>query len=151
MVQTYRSSILPLVAFVITIMALSYSACHESKAMTKSESSASELIKLVSKFEQGISELKSIHAQHLKTYGDEMGCSKDSKALAIINRHNELIENHLKRLRYHKMQISQTDTTNNVRNNFQITEVKKDLVQLEVDKQEIRAGFNTITPSHVSK
>ena len=148
---TYRSSILPLFAFVFTLLALCYSACNDSVAEEKSKGSASQLKEEVKKFELTLNELKTIHANHVKMYSDEMGCTKDSKALEIINHHNELLNKYEKRLLYHKMQLTQSDTSNTERNNTQMLELKKDLSELNTDATEIRTGFDNMEPSHITK
>ncbi|HET6991671.1 MAG TPA: hypothetical protein VFJ43_10125 [Bacteroidia bacterium] len=132
-------------------MAFGYSACHESIAQVKSESGITLLKEQVRKFEQTLSDLKTIHADHVKQYSTEMGCTRDSKALEIINHHNELLDRHLQRLKYHKMKLAQADTSNADRNNEQLLELKKDFEQLTIDGNEIRTGFDNIEPSHVTK
>jgi len=150
--QTYRSSILPFAALILTLLGLSYSACHESKAEGQSGSGAAELKQEILRFEETLSELKLIHQGHVTTYSGEMGCTGDSKALEIINMHNELIDHAQARLEYHKLQLIQADTTNQERNNAELAELKKDLEQLESDGQQIRTGFDNFTPAtHVTK
>ena len=148
--QTYRSSLLPLVAFIFTMGAIFYSSCHESKADQKTGTSA-VLHEQVQLFEKQLSEMKLIHENHIKTYSDEMGCVKESKALAIVNRHKALLDKNAERQNYHKMQLIQADTTNAERNNSQITELKKDLLQLQADAEEIKTGFDNYTPPNITK
>src|SRR6478672_5652618 len=96
--QTYRSSLLPLFAFIVTVIALIHS-CSDSKAENASGNSVSaELKQEVSRFETELNELKTIQQEHIKTYGDEMGCVRDSKALEIVNKHNALIQENSERL-----------------------------------------------------
>jgi hypothetical protein len=151
MVKTYKNSILPLFACLFTVLAFCYSACNESVAEQKPESASAQLKEQVGKFEQALTELKALHADHVKKYSSEMGCTRDSKALDLINRHNELLNKHSARLQYHKMQLAQADTTNAQRNNNQLLELKKDLEQLSVDGNEIRTGFDDIEPAHITK
>ncbi|MDQ3110309.1 MAG: hypothetical protein M3R17_10470 [Bacteroidota bacterium] len=149
---TYRRSLLPLFAFLFSISAMFYSACHESKADQKNSSGVSgELTEEVSIFEKKLAELKTIHANHIKTYSDEMGCVKDSKALDIVNRHKALLDKNSDRQNYHKMQLIQADTTNIERNDKQLEELKKDLIQLQADGEEIKNGFNNFSPAHITK
>jgi hypothetical protein len=149
---TYRRSLLPLFAFLFTIGALGYSACHESKADQKNTTGvSSELTKEVSLFEQQLAAMKVIHDNHVKTYSDEMGCVKDSKALEIVNRHRALIEKNSERRNYHRMQLIHADTTNIARNDKQLQELKKDLTQLQKDAEEIKTGFDNFTPSQFTK
>ncbi len=151
--QVYRSSILPLIAFIFTLMGISYSACHESKAKDQSSpSGASELRLEVSRFEQSLEELKLVHDQHIKAYSDEMGTMRDSKALEVINKHNALLEHHTSRLDYHKLQMAHADTTNAARNKTELEELKKDIQQLTNDAQVIRTGLDDFSPpTHVTK
>jgi hypothetical protein len=150
--QTYRSSLLPLVAFLVTISALFYSACNESKAdQKKSSGVSSSLIDQVTLFEKQLYDLKIVHQNHVKTYSDEMGCVKDSKALELVNRHQALLDKNSERQKYHRMQLIQADTTNEARNNNQLTELKKDLLQLQADAEEIKTGFDHFSPGHVTK
>jgi hypothetical protein len=148
----YRRSLLPLFAFLFTISALAYSSCHESKADQKNATGvSSELTKEVSLFEQQLTALKVIHDNHVKTYSDEMGCVKDSKALEIVNHHRALLEKNSERRNYHRMQLIHADTTNVDRNDKQLKELKKDLLQLQADAEEIKTGFDNFTPAHITK
>src|SRR5688572_23948200 len=141
--QTYRSSLLPLLAFVVTISAIFYSACNESKADQKKTSGASSsLMEQVVLFEKQLSDMKIVHQNHVKTYGDEMGCVKDSKALEIVNRHKALLDKNSERQKYHRMQLIQGDTANAERNEKQLAELKKDLIQLHADAEQIKTGFD---------
>ena len=148
--QTNRS-FLPLFAFFFTLSALFYSACHESKAGQKPNSSSSALAERVSEFEKELTELKGIHQEHIKKYSDEMGCLRDSKALEIVNHHNELLEKNAARLKYHRMQLIQSDTTNAERNNKQLEELKADMQQLENDAEVIKTGFDNFQPAHITR
>lgn len=151
MVKTYKSSILPLFACLFALSALCYTACNESVAGQKSESGAAQLQEQVSKFQQTLTELKTLHADHVKKYSSEMGCNHDSKALEIISHHNDLLNKHTSRLQYHKMQLAQADTSNAQRNSAQLLELKKDFDQLNADGNEIRTGFDNIDPVHITK
>jgi hypothetical protein len=148
--QTSRN-FLPIIAFTLTIVALFYSACNESKADQKSTGTSSGLVEQVSLFEKELADLKVINENHIKTYSDEMGCLKDSKALEIINHHNELLDKNSDRLKYHKMQLIQADTTNATRNAEQLAVLKKDLLQLEADAAQIKTGFDNFVPTHITK
>ncbi len=149
--QTYRSSLLPLVAFIITIGALFYSACNESKAGQAQTSSSSALNEQVKVFETKLTELKLIHTKHIKTYSDEMGCVKDSKALEIVNSHKALLDKNAERQNYHRMQLIHADTNNPTRNEAQLAELKADLAQLQTDAEKIKTGFDNFIPVHVTK
>jgi hypothetical protein len=149
--QTYRSSILPLVAIFLTFMAITYSACHETIAETTPMSGASELKDEISRFAKALGELKLINDGHVKDYSAEMGCNGNSQALGIINHHNELIEALTKRLEYHKLQLIQADTSNQQRNKAELEELKKDFKDLDADGQEIKTGLVDIPPIHVTK
>ena len=144
-------SLLPLFAFLFTISAFFYSACNESRAGQKSTSSSAVLVEKVSQFEKEYTELKNIQQEHIKKYSDEMGCLHDSKALEIVNHHNELLEKNAARLKYHRMQLIQADTTNTERNNKQLEELNKDLQQLENDGEVIRTGFDNFQPAHITR
>ena len=144
-------SLLPLFAFFFTIGAFFYSACNESKAGQKPTSTSSALAEQVARFEKELTGLKNIHLGHIKEYSDEMGCLRDSKALEIINHHNELLEKNSARLQYHKMQLIQSDTTNAERNNKQLEELKADMQQLENDAEVIKTGFDNFQPAHITR
>jgi CRISPR/Cas system-associated protein Cas10 (large subunit of type III CRISPR-Cas system) len=149
--QTYRSSILPVVAITLTIILMTYSACHESKAESKPESGAIELKEQISRYEDALKDLEAIHLSHIKSYSDEMGCVSDSKALAIINAHNEILAHDKEKLEAYKLQFIQADTSNEERNKKELDELKKDYDQLQIDGQEIRTGLQNIPPLHVTK
>ncbi|CAN5909146.1 hypothetical protein BH11BAC7_BH11BAC7_29630 [soil metagenome] len=149
--QTYRRSLVPLVAFIFTLTAIFCSSCNESKADQKSTGSSALLAQQVSLFEKQLAELKLIHANHVKIYSDEMGCVKDSKALEIVNHHKDLLEKNSERQAYHKMQLIQADTTNAERNEAQLAELKADLLQLQADANEIKTGFDNFSPAHITK
>jgi hypothetical protein len=144
-------SLLPLFAFLFTLSAFFYSACNESKAGQKPSGSSSLLVEKVNQFENELTELKSIQQGHIKKYSDEMGCLRDSKALEIVNHHNDLLEKNAARLKYHRMQLIQADTTNAERNNKQLEELNKDLQQLENDAQVIKTGFDNFQPAHITR
>lgn len=149
--QTYRNSILPLFAIVLAVLGVTYTACNDSKADTGNESPASELRQEVNHFGQEVEELRTLHEGHIKSYGEEMGCMSNSKALEVINHHNELLEHLTKRLEYHKLQLIQADTSNAVRNRAQLEELKKDEVELSKDGDEIRNGLDQFVPTHATK
>jgi hypothetical protein len=149
--QTYRSSILPLFAILLSITAISYTSCHDTVAETKPGGSAAELKQQITRFEQTLTGLKLINDGHVKDYSEEMGCTSNSKALDIIKHHNELIEALNKRLGYHKLQLIQADTTNQERNKVELDELQKDFKTLETDAQEIRTGLVDYPPVHVTK
>lgn len=151
MVQTYRSSILPLIAFILTIGALCYSACHESRADQNAQTEAVGLTEEISRFENALSELKTIHTNHIKQYSDGMGCLRDSKALELIDRHNALLDHHSQRLQYHKMNLLQSDTGNLKLKNKQFADIKHDFLILQNDAQQIRTGFDNFKPAHITK
>lgn len=149
--QTYRSSLLPLFAFIFTVGAIFYSSCNESKADQKSTSRSAMLTEQVALFEKQLAEMKMIHDNHVKTYGDEMGCVKDSKALEIVNHHKTLLNKNSDRQNYHKMRLIQGDTTNAALNDAQLAELKADLIQLQADANEIKTGFDNFSPAHITK
>lgn len=149
--QTYRSSLLPLFAFIFTVGAIFYSSCNESKADQKSTSRSAMLTEQVALFEKQLAEMKMIHDNHVKTYSDEMGCVKDSKVLEIVNRHKALLNMNVERKNYHRMQLIHADTTNPTRNIAQLAELKADITQLQIDAKEIKTGFDNFTPVHITK
>ncbi len=151
MKQNYKGIILPILAVILTLTAFSYSACQESKLPTKSFSSISELKGLISNFERKIVDLKSFQNENLMKHGREMGCEKDSKALEKIQNQNALIEHLFCRLQYHKLQISQGDTTNADRNYSQILELQKDILELDLDGMQIRNGLDGYDIVHITK
>ena len=149
--QTYRNSILPLFAIVLTILGVTYSACNDSKADTGNETPAGELRQEVNRFGQQLEELRTLHEGHIKAYSEEMGCVSNSKALEIINHHNELLDHLTQRLEYHKLQLIQADTSNTGRNKAQLEELKKDENELAKDGDEIRNGLDQFVPTHATK
>jgi hypothetical protein len=149
--QTKSGFILPVVAIFLTFMAMSYSACHDSKAESRPSSGAIELKDEISRFEKELGELKKINDSHVQEYSEEMGCTANSKALEIIKHHNELIETLTKRLEYHKLQFIQADTANQQRNKAEMTELKNDFKELETDGQQIKTGLVAFPPTHVTK
>jgi hypothetical protein len=132
-------------------MAMSYSACHESKAELKPSSGALELKGEISRFEKELGQLKLINDGHVKEYSEEMGCTTNSKALEIIKHHNELIEALTKKLEYHKLQFIQSDTSNQARNKVEMDELKNDFKELEIDGQQIKTALEPFPPTHVTK
>ena len=109
------------------------------------------LTEQVALFEKQLAEMKLIHANHVKTYADEMGCVKDSRALEIVNHHKALLDKNSDRQNYHKMQLFQGDTSNVERNDAQLAELKADLIQLQADANEIKTGFDNFSPAHITK
>ena len=151
--QTYRSSILPIVAIALAIFGISYSLTHNNEAVAKTPSGSSVLVQEVARFEKDLAELNLVHENHIKSYSDEMGCVKDSKALEIVSHHKSLLEHNKQRLEYHKLQLVQADTTNAERNQGELAELQKDFDQLNKDKEEIRTGFDNFVPgtAHITK
>lgn len=135
----------------LTICALCYSACHESKADQKVQTESVGLSDEISRFEKELTELKTIHTNHIKHYSDDMGCLRDSKALEIINRHNAILDRHSQRLQYHKMKLLQSDTGNVKLKNKAFADLKHDFLVLQSDAQEIRSGFDNFKPAHITK
>lgn len=149
--QTYRNSILPLIAITLTVLGISYTACHDSRAGAPESGPAQELRQEISHFEQDITELRKVHDEHIKAYANEMGCVGESKTLEIINHHNALLDHLKNRLEYHKLQIIQSDTTNTERNRIQLEDLKKDEQELAKDAEVIRTGFDEFVPTHATK
>jgi len=120
--QTYRSSILPIVAIALAIFGISYSLTHNNEAVAKTPSGSSVLVQEVARFEKDLAELNLVHENHIRSYSDEMGCVKDSKALEIVSHHKSLLEHNKQRLEYHKLQLVQADTSNAERNQGELAE-----------------------------
>ena len=153
--QSYRSSILPVVAIVLAFLAMTYSACHESIAESNpvsadSSNGQAELKKEISRFESSLKELQLIHDGHIKSYSDEMGCVRDSKALEIIKHHNELLATHKDELASFKLRIIMGGSDAE-KNKADLQELKKDFDQLQIDGVEIRTGLENIAPLNITK
>lgn len=135
----------------LAILGISYSACNDSKADSISKSPAAELRQEIGRFELQYKELNSLHENQVGSYANDMGCAGNSKALELINNHQAILDHLGQRLQYHKLQLIQSDTTNEQRNNDQLAELKKDLQDLDSNAGEIRTGLDKFVPTHVTK
>ena len=130
---------------------MSYSACHESEAAAKPASGAIELQNEITRFENELQDLKSVDEKQAKDYSAQMGCNANSKALGIINYHNELLAFLNQKLEAHKLEFIQGDTADQQRNKMQTEQLKKDFEILNTDGQEIKTGLNDFVPTQVTK
>ena len=146
-----KNILLPIAAVMLALFGISYSACQESKADTKSAGTASKIRQEIVQFEQMYNELKKVQETNVAAYSEEMGVTSNSTALEQISKQNEIMETLRLRLEYHRLQLIQADTTNETRNELQLKEISEDIVKLKVDGEIIRSGFGGNVNTRVTK
>ncbi|HTL81781.1 MAG TPA: hypothetical protein VL651_08765 [Bacteroidia bacterium] len=146
-----KSAVLPVLAVTLTIMAITYSACNETKANSTKDDQSAQLRAQIDQFEMNLTELKKVNDENVKSYSNEMGCNGESTMLDKIKQNTDLLTHYTQRLDYHKLQLVQADTLNSERNKQQLAELKKDMDDLEKDAKTIKEGFTTESPTHVTK
>jgi len=146
-----KNILLPIAAVMLALFGISYSACQESKADTKSAGTASKIRQEIVQFEQMYNELKKVQETNVSAYSEEMGVTSNSTALEQISKQNEIMENLRLRLEYHRLQLIQADTTNETRNELQLKEISEDIVKLKADGEIIRTGFGGNVNTRVTK
>lgn len=137
--------LLPFSAGIITVMAISYSACHESKADAANDTLTAFVNKDFHRYEEKINEMTRLHEEQVKNYTDDVGMTSNSEALALIQSHKVLLEKHQSRLDYHRLQLLHGDTTDVVKTTKMQNELKVDLetITKEIEKMSADAAANT--------
>lgn len=146
-----KNILLPLAAIVMAMFGISYSACQESKADTKATGSAAEIREEITQFDQLLKELNKVQQENVAAYSQEMGVTSNSNALELISQQNEILEKYHAKLESHRLQLIQADTTNETRNEMQLTELGNDLTQLQADGEIIRHGLSETVNTRVTK
>lgn len=136
-----RTLLLPVIAVLMAFIGISYSACQESKADTKSTGSAAKIREEITRFDQLLKELNKVQKDNVNAYSQEMGVSSNSNGLETISRQNEVLEKYRSRLEYHRLQLIQADTTNITRNELQLKEISDDITNLKTEGDVIRHGL----------
>jgi hypothetical protein len=131
--------LLPFSAGLITIMAISYSACHESKADAANHSGTMVLSQDLHRYEEKIKEMTIIHEEQVKNYTNEVGMTSNSEALEMIQEHKQMLEKHQSRIDYHRLQMLHSDTTDISKTNKIQSELKADLEVIVKDIEKISA------------
>lgn len=131
--------LLPFSAGLITIMAISYSACHESKADGANNSDVLVLSQDFHRYEEKIKEMATIHEEQVKNYTNEVGMASNSEALEMIQAHRQILEKHQSRLDYHRLQMLHSDTTDVNKTNKILSELKADFEVIVKDIEKISA------------
>lgn len=133
---------LPIAACFMAILGIGYSACQESKADSVPGGTVAAIRSEITKLDLVYQEVKATHEKNVIAYSQEMGVTSKSNALDKINTQRELIEKYRLRLEYHKLQLIQSDTSNQIRNENQLKELNKDLTAITSDGEIIKAGFS---------
>jgi hypothetical protein len=137
-----KNIVLPLAACLMAMLGIGYSACQESKADNVPAGTVAEIRTNITKLDLLYQEMKTTHERNVIAYGQEMGVTSNSNTLEKINTQRELIEKYRLRLEYHKLQLIQSDTTNQTRNENQLKELNTDLAAFTTDAETIKAGFS---------
>lgn len=143
--------LLPLSAGLITIMAISYSACHESKADGVSNSGVLVLSQDLHRYEEKIKEMTAIHEEQVKNYTNEVGMTSNSEALEMIQEHKQILEKHQSRLDYHRLQMLHSDTTDISKTNKIQSELKADLEVIAKDIEKVSADAASKSSLNIRK
>ncbi len=143
--------VLPFLACLMALLGIGYSACQESKADNGPTGTIAAIRAEITKLDLLYQEVKAIHEKNVVAYGQEMGVTSNSNTLVKINAQRDLIEQYRLRLEYHKLQLLQSDTTNQTRNENQLKELTKDFNDLSKDAETVRAGFGEEVNTKVTK
>lgn len=125
--------LLPVAACVLAVTAVCYSACHESKADSGTQSTATLVRQDLRTYETQIKTLVSLHEQEVKLYTEQVGMASDSKALIVIQLHKAILDKHNSRLEYHRLKFLHGDTTNESKTQTLRTSLVVDLEQIRMD------------------
>lgn len=146
-----KNILLPIAAVMMAFFGISYSACQESKADTKATGSAVQIHEEITRFDMMLKELNKIQQENVTAYSQEMGVTSNSNGLEVISRQNEILETYHAKLASHRLQLIQADTTNQTRNEMQLTELELDMTQLQKDGDVIRHGVTEPVITKVTK
>jgi len=146
-----KNILLPVAAIMMALFGISYSACQESKADTKATGSAAQIREEIARFDMMLKELNKIQQENVAAYSQEMGVTSNSNGLELISQQNEVLANYHSKLESHRLQLIQADTTNQTRNEMQLTELAADITQLQHDAEVIRHGFSEPVNTKVTK
>lgn len=136
-----KTILLPVIAIIVAFFGISYSACQESKADTKSTGSAAKIREEITRFDQMLKELSKVQQENIAAYSQEMGVTSNSNGLETVSKQNEVLEKFRSRLEYHRLQLIQADTTNETRNEMQLKEISDDITTMEAEGDVIRHGM----------
>lgn len=146
-----KNILLPIAAVMMAFFGISYSACQESKADNKATGSAVQIREEIARFDQLLKELNKIQQENVTAYGQNMGVTSNSTGLELISQQNEVLATYHAKLESHRLQLIQADTTNQTRNEIQLTELEKDITTLQTDGEIIRHGLNESVNTKVTK
>ena len=146
-----KNILLPIAAVMMAFFGISYSACQESKADSKATGSAAQIREEIARFDQLLKELNKVPQENVAAYGQDMGMTSNSSALELINRQNEILATYHSKLESHRLQLIQADTTNQTRNELQLTELASDIEGLKTDGEIIRSGLTETVNTKVTK
>ncbi len=146
-----KNILLPIAAIMMAFFGISYSACQESKADTKATGSAAQIREEIVRFDMMLKELNKIQQENVTAYSQEMGVTSNSHGLETISKQNEILETYHAKLASHRLQLIQADTTNQTRNEMQLTELETDMTQLQKDGEVIRNGVAETVNTKVTK
>jgi len=146
-----KNILLPIAAVMMALFGISYSACQESKADSKATGSAVQIREDITRFDQLLQELNKIQQENINAYGQDMGVSSNSHGLELISKQNEVLATYHAKLESHRLQLIQADTTNQTRNEMQLTELEKDITALQTDGEIIRQGLEEPVNTKVTK
>jgi hypothetical protein len=143
--------LLPIAAVMMAFFGISYSACQESKADTKATGSAAQIREEIARFDMMLKELNKIQQENVAAYSQDMGVTSNSNGLELITQQNEVLSAYHAKLESHRLQLIQADTTNQTRNEMQLTELANDMTQLQKDGEVIRLGMSETINTKVTK
>jgi hypothetical protein len=146
-----KNILLPIAAVMLALFGISYSACQESKADTKTTGSAAQIREDIARFDMMLKELNKIQQENVAAYSQEMGVTSNSNGLEIISSQNEILETYHSKLESHRLQLIQADTTNQMRNEMQLKELESDMTQLQKEGEVIRNGVTETVNTKVTK
>ncbi|MCU0432250.1 MAG: hypothetical protein MUC87_02205 [Bacteroidia bacterium] len=141
--------LLPFAATVITVSAISYSACHESKADSLTENAQAKVTSDFGKYEMKINELIKLHEEQVKLFTNEVGMTSNSEALDMIQTHKSMIEKHQSRLDYHRLQLLHGDTADTTKSNKILNELKADLELVAKDMETMKTDAESETSLNI--
>jgi hypothetical protein len=143
--------LLPLSAGIITVMAICYSACHESKADETNKSGVSSVSQDFHRYEEKIKEMALVHEEQVKNYTNDVGMTTNSKALEMIQQHKQMLEKHQSRLDYHRLQMLHSDTADTNKTSKMLSELGADLQLIAKDMKKMTDDAATEASLNIRK
>jgi hypothetical protein len=149
--ESIKSIFLPLIALLLTLAGISYSACHESKANGPEISGVKELHSELKAYEQAVEAIELTHRDWVNKYAKDMGCNSQSVQLAVVKENDSLIQSYQDRLKYHQLELLHADTTDTIRNSRQLIQLRIELSNINADLEALKKVNQSYSSKNITK